>query len=1044
MKARIPLRALLPKFSDTVRYTLFGLWFGAIFPIIGTTFHMVLSGMPFTLASFWYAQATEPLLWMVDTSPLFLGAFAAVAGMRQDQLVKIAAELENRVVERTFELVRVNKELERDVAMRKQAETALVEERALLRTIIDNIPDPIFVKDTASRFVIDNMAHRRFLGVETADQVIGKTSFDFRLPDVAARAIALDRTIIESGQPSINKEDMIINLATGKQIWRVQSKVPLRDSSGKIIGLVGISRDMTAHKEAEAEIARQKQFFESLVVNSPVAIVTLDFAQRITSCNPAFEKLFGYASAEVIGKELDPLVSTEATRSEASAFTRQAMGGEMVRGWGQRRRKDGTLVEVEILGVPVTVEGKRVGALGMYHDITDLVQARQQAEAADRAKSAFLAAMSHEIRTPLNGVIGMTGLLLDTPLAPQQRQFAEIVRFSAENLLTIINDILDFSKIEAGRMDLESTDFDLSQVVESIGAMFAERAYQKGLELITFVDPAVPTALCGDPFRLGQVLTNLVGNALKFTEQGEISLRVELQAATDDRVALYFGVKDTGIGITPEQRARLFQPFSQADTSTTRKYGGTGLGLAISQRLVELMGGQIAIDSEPGCGSTFWFAVEMEKGSADAVRKLVAQSDLRARRVLIVDDNATNRMVLHHQVVAWGMLPSSAASAAEALEKLRAAAATEPFDVVLLDMEMPGTDGMGLAREVRADPAIASARLILLTSIGQIGNTKVIRDAGLDASLVKPVRQSHLYDCLVTVLGGAKPLTEQVSPATLAQARQVEGRGIRILLAEDNAVNQQVAVFMLESRGFRVDVVANGREAVDALERAPYAAVLMDCQMPEMDGFEATAEIRRREGSTRHVPIIALTAHALHGERDKCIAAGMDDYVSKPVTPETLFAAIRRWVPRFGSPPVAAPAVPLDLAASAPPAALEAEPVIDSAALLALRKLQQPQAPNFVGKLIDVFLNEWPARSAAVHQAVDRRDANQLKRAAHSLKGSSASLGAGRLARVSADLEAKGAAADWSAVPALLTQLTLEFEEARAALEKEKTVEVCP
>jgi PAS domain S-box-containing protein len=941
-----------------------------------------------------------------------------------------------------LENVRLFAKVQQELAERKQADEALARERNLLRTLIDAVPDYIFVKDTQSRYLVNNAAHLRSLNATSQQEVLGKNAFDFYPREQAERLIADDQKLFQSGEPILNKEERRRDMGTGQEIWNLATKVPIRDNQGQVIGLVGVGRNITERKAAEAELARQKQFFEALVVSSPVAIVTLDSNHRLTSCNPTFEKLFGYTRDEVIGCELDALVTNEATRAEANRYTNQVVQGNLVHGIGRRCRKDGTLVDVEVFGVPVSVAGEQVGLLGMYHDITDLVQAREQAEAADRAKSAFLAAMSHEIRTPLNGVIGMTGLLLDTPLDAQQRQFTETIRFSGENLLTIINGILDFSKIEAGKMELETTDFDLRQVVESIGALFAERAYQKGLELIASVEPNVPTALRGDPFRLGQVLTNLVGNALKFTERGEVTLNVRLIETNDRRVTLRFAVQDTGIGVSPEQQVRLFKPFSQADTSTTRKYGGTGLGLAISKRLVEIMGGQIAIDSQAGQGSTFWFIVPLEQGSLDVLRKSVLAAGLQGVRVLIVDDNVTNRTVLHHQVIAWGMLPGSASSAAEALEKLRAASANEPFDVALLDMEMPGMDGVDLTRVIRADPTIQAIKLILLTSVGRIGSDEAVQKMGLDAALVKPVRQSELYNCLITVMGVSAPTA---GAAALPRSAKDEGRGIHILLAEDNVVNQQVAVYMLESRGYRVDVVGNGREALDALARVPYRLVLMDCQMPEMDGVEATAEIRRREISTQHTPIVALTARALRGERERCIAAGMDDYIAKPITPDVLYSTLRRWVPRTSAPTEAPSAETRSIVSMSPepmaaPVEPEPTPTIDRAVLANLRKLQQPGEPDVLGQLIDLFLNETPSRLAAVREAVEKGDAPRLAKAAHTLKGSSASLGARQMACVCAELEAKGKAGDLTSASALLAQLEAEFERGCSALLAEKKV----
>lgn len=1013
-----------------LRYTLGGVLFGLCFPLVATILDVLRHRLPLTLENMAYRQSVDHLHWIIDLAPFVLGVFAYWAGRRRDQVARLAAQLEERVIERTFELVRVNKQLEKDIAERRQIEYALAQERNLLRTLIDALPDLIYIKDTASRYLVSNTAHAKFLGYASPDQVIGKDVFALFPADQARAFRADDERVLRSAQPLFNREEQVLDRQRGQPRWNLTTKIPLRDENGVVTGLLGIARDITARKQAEIELARRKQFFEALFRTSPVAIVTLDLEHWITSCNPAFTELFGYTEDQVIGQELDPLIAADAIYDEASAYTSQVMNGNVVHAVGKRRRQDGSLVDVEIFGVPVVVEGERIGALGMYHDITELVQAREQAEAADRAKSAFLAAMSHEIRTPLNGVIGMTGLLLDTPLTAQQRQFAETIRFSGENLLTIINDILDFSKIEAGRMELETTDFDLRQVVENVGALFAERTYQKGLELILSIDPAVPTALRGDPFRLGQVLTNLVSNAIKFTERGEVVVEVrcaEHAPVNASTLRIHFAVRDTGIGISPEQQARLFKPFSQADLSTTRKYGGTGLGLAISKRLVELMGGRISVTSHAGEGSTFEFTVPLARGLVDALQQSLAAGNLQGARVLIVDDNATNRMVLHHQVIAWGMLPQSASSGREALEKLRAAT-REPFDVVLLDMDMPEMDGLALARAIRADPALQSLKLMLLTSVGRLGGAESVRSVGLDAALVKPVRQSELYNCLITVLGIVPAISD--TERALPRAAKEEGKGVRVLLAEDNAVNQQVALFMLQARGYTVDIAANGKEAVDALTRAPYDLVLMDCQMPELDGFEATAQIRQREGAARHTPIIALTAHALRGEREKCIAAGMDDYLAKPITPDALYATLRRWLPKTHAP---APKPPVSSIET--PAAEEA-PTLDPTVLDGLRQLQEPGEADIVAQLIDLFLAELPAKLAAAQDALAKRDAGRLGKAAHTLKGSSANIGARRAAQICLKMEQFVKASQLDAAAETLTRLEQEFARVRDALQR--------
>jgi CheY-like chemotaxis protein len=517
----------------------------------------------------------------------------------------------------------------------------------------------------------------------------------------------------------------------------------------------------------------------------------------------------------------------------------------------------------------------------------------------------------------MNGVIGMTGLLLDTDLSTEQRDYAETIRRSGEALLTIINDILDFSKIEAGKLDLEQLDFELRVTVEDVLELLAERAHSKGLELTSLMSADLPTWVAGDPGRLRQVLTNLVGNAVKFTDSGEVVVHVTLAQETDDTALIRFAVTDTGIGIPFEVQSRLFHAFSQANGATTRQYGGTGLGLAISKRLVEIMGGTIGVESTPGEGSTFWCTMRFMKRPAQSP---LARTHLAGLRGLVVDDNATNRTLLAAYLGAWGMYVDSVDDGPQALDRLRLAQRNAcPYALAILDYLMPEMDGIALAHAIKADPALAATRLILLTSFGSRVHSEEARRAGFAADLLKPIRQSQLYDCMVTVMGTApapsraRPITRHVVGGEKVQLRA------RVLIAEDNVVNQKVAARMLEKLGCRVDVVANGRETVEASGRIAYDCIFMDCQMPEMDGYEATAVIRQRDAQTGgHTPIIAMTANALQGDRKQCLKAGMDDYISKPIQAEELAITLRKWLQPLEDasahpvPTTAAPTVPLE------------------------------------------------------------------------------------------------------------------------------------
>lgn len=749
------------------------------------------------------------------------------------------------------------------------------------------------------------------------------------------------------------------------------------------------------------------------------AVLLMDLEGRISYWNHAAERILGYTSREALGSNLFELIAPEAPhhagRQAMSDFHRTDCGRPAGRVLELTAiRKDGRDFPVCLTLSPVRIKDV-CHAVGILRDITDrkqieesLVRAKEEtdranlqreaaiehanrmaseAQAAHLAKTRFLANMSHEIRTPMNGIMGMTELLLTAGLSDEKRRFAETLKLSAEDLLRVIEDILDFSMIESEHLDLENLDFDLRITLEDILDILGPRAREKKIEFICRIDPNLPALLRGDPARLRQVLLKLAENAVKFTPTGEVVVSAATESETEDCAQIRFEVRDTGIGIPAEKMNRLFEAFHQIDASTTRSFGGSGLGLTIANRLVEIMGGKIDVKSKEGEGSTFGFTIPFEKQPDSPEAGSEAHRDLSGVRILTVDDNATNRLVLAEHMASWGARHTEVESAAKALDALRDShAAGDPFRITVIDMHMPKIDGEALGQAIKNDPLLKDTLLVMMTSAGRRGDVRRLKALGFSAYLTKPIKPTQLHDGLVDVLSGRR-LSSRSEPVlvtrfTIRESRHKKGR---ILLAEDNAINRMVAQNILEKMGFRVDAVANGREAVQAMERFPYNLVFMDIQMPVMDGFETTRIIRsgRTKIADPSIPIIAMTAHALQGDRDRCLAAGMDDYIAKPIAPEDLENVLTRWLDRIKKRVQRTPP------ALKPPALLKDTPVFDKKAFLARLMNDKALAAN----IVQGFIEDMAEQIESLKQSAGRGDMKDIFLQAHKIKGSAANMG---------------------------------------------------
>ncbi len=915
----------------------------------------------------------------------------------------------------------------------RQTNVALRDSETKYRTIFESLEDLYYQTDAQGILRVLSPSVSR-LGGWKAEELVGRPATDvYEDPQDREDLMALLRKekYVKDYEVRLKKKDgSFLQVSVGAKL--------LFDDEGRFSGVAGVLRDISERKETEAVLLRAKQEWERTFNSVMDLVAIIDPEHRIVRANRAMAEWLGVTPDECVGLSCFEKVHGS---SLAPAFCSQVEtlsdGQEHVADVHEER----TGRDLFITTTPLRDEdGRMIGTVHVARDVTERKRAVERirltnrrlkeamaranemalaAEGANRAKSEFLANMSHEIRTPMNGIIGMTGLLLETELTAEQREYAEIVRRSSEVLLSLVNDILDFSKIEARKIELEILDFDLPTTMEDTVELFGPKAHEKGLELVCHIDAGVPSFLRGDPGRLSQIISNLVGNAVKFTEAGEITVQVSAAGEDRGRPLIRFEVRDTGIGIGSDGLQVLFSPFTQGDGSTTRRFGGTGLGLSISKQLVELMGGRIGVESDEGRGSTFWFTLPLER-RANGEKPSLTPFDGAIAKILVVDDNRTSRLLATTLLRSWGCAVAEAADGPAGLSELREAARNGiPYRAALLDVQMPGMDGETLAARIKEDPEIAATHLVMMTSLGRRPTVD-----GLLGSLSKPIRRAQLYATLAPAFRrGQMPISPENPEKHTAPGPLHPGR---ILVVEDNAVNQIVAVKILEKLGCRADVAGDGSEAIAVLRRIPYDLVLMDCQMPQMDGFEATLRIRSGEAGPdrERIPIIAMTARAMQGDREQCLASGMNDYVPKPVDSILLAQVLERWLTDGADPRP-------NEAAAIPTGADDSKVAVFDGKALDDRLMGDAE---LIGEIVDLFLEDTPRRIEVLKRLAAEGDLEGAGREAHSIKGAAAGISGEALKMAASEVEKAWLEGDAERMVAMAPAIEIRFDELRQAL----------